>query len=73
MYSKSLKTGKKAGGKTKAGTDTWFVGLSKCGSMIAIKHTNGCKSGTYCTQDLFWNETLLINGKKETGAIHGND
>lgn len=73
MCSKGLKTGKRAKAKTSPDTGTWFVGLSVTGSWIGIELTSGCRVGTQSTQDLFWNEMSLINGKKETEATHGND
>lgn len=73
MYSKNLKNGKKEKVKMKAGTDTLSAGSSECDYKTEIEHTSGYKVGTKNIPALFWNKTLLINGKKEIEVIHGND
>lgn len=69
----NLKNGKRARGRTRAGTDIWWLGLSVCGSMIGIERISGSRTGTKNTQDLFWNEMSTANGTKVIAARVGND
>jgi hypothetical protein len=75
MYTRNLKAGKRGKATTKAGTGTWFVGLSATGSWIGIERIDGSKDGKKSTPDLFWNETSLSNGRGATAAMKasGND
>jgi hypothetical protein len=69
----SSKNGKRARGRTRAGTDIWWLGLSVCGSMIGIRRSDGSKVGMTSTQDLFWNETCSTNGTRVIAVRVGNE